>query len=190
VTIPRIAFLGPSSPSDSQTRTGLHALRDTLPKPSLPDFHAPAPLSVLSLTKRSQPASRTPSPQPPSPPSAKNGFDKLSGNVVVLGGYRGSILRDARDGKRLWVPLKVPLGLRKPDLSIGLSDAAEAKTAESIIASGMLMCMAGVLDLGKSLKSKFKGMGRQGKIHFINVRSVTPEHSLHQLTSWTGTARL
>jgi hypothetical protein len=89
--------------------------------------------------------------------------------VVVLGGYRGSILRDARDGKRLWVPLKVGLGLRKPVLSIGLSDEAEAKTTDTIVASEMLMVMAGVLDLGKSLKNKLKALERQGNIHFVNV---------------------
>lgn len=54
--------------------------------------------------------------------SSDSGFDKLSGNVLMMGGYRGSILRDTRTNKRVWVPLKVGIGIRKPDLSIGLTD--------------------------------------------------------------------
>lgn len=34
-------------------------------------------------------------------------------NIVVLGGYRGSILRSAEDNRMLWIPVKVGLGIRK-----------------------------------------------------------------------------
>lgn len=34
-------------------------------------------------------------------------------NIVVLGGYRGSVLRSAQDHRMLWIPVKVGLGIRK-----------------------------------------------------------------------------
>lgn len=34
-------------------------------------------------------------------------------NIVILGGYRGSILRSAEDNRMLWIPVKVGLGIRK-----------------------------------------------------------------------------
>lgn len=56
-------------------------------------------------------------------------FDKLQGlNVTMLGGYRGSILRDANTGRRLWVPLKVGFNVRKAELAIGLKEGDELKS--------------------------------------------------------------
>lgn len=34
-------------------------------------------------------------------------------NIVILGGYRGSVLRSAQDNRMLWIPVKVGLGIRK-----------------------------------------------------------------------------
>lgn len=70
--------------------------------------------------------SEDPSPTP-SPPNGEkephnDPLKRLTGNVVVMGGYRGSILRDAKTGKRLWIPLRVGFGLRKPQLALGLTD--------------------------------------------------------------------
>jgi hypothetical protein len=45
----------------------------------------------------------------------------LTGDVIVLGGYRGSVLRSAKPPHRqLWVPVKVGLNLRKVNLEVGL----------------------------------------------------------------------
>ena len=56
-------------------------------------------------------------------------FDKLEGlNVTMLGGYRGSILRDAASGRRLWVPLKVGFNVRKAELAIGLTEDDELRS--------------------------------------------------------------
>lgn len=42
------------------------------------------------------------------------GLDRTkSTNIIVLGGYRGSILRSADDRRMLWIPVKVGLGIRK-----------------------------------------------------------------------------
>lgn len=61
--------------------------------------------------------------------SKHDSFDKLEGlNVTMLGGYRGSILRDAHSGRRLWVPLKVGFNVRKAELAIGLTEEDELRS--------------------------------------------------------------
>ncbi|KAL4811101.1 hypothetical protein BDV18DRAFT_128594 [Aspergillus unguis] len=63
----------------------------------------------------------------------------LTGDVVVMGGYRGSILRSAKPPQRqLWVPMKVGLNLRKVDLEVGLNHEDEERMEESIIPDGVL----------------------------------------------------
>lgn len=47
-------------------------------------------------------------------------YDELEGDVIILGGYRGSILRDAKTKKRTWIPvLKAGLNISKTSLLIG-----------------------------------------------------------------------
>lgn len=62
--------------------------------------------------------------------SKHDSFKKLNNglNVLMLGGYRGSILRDAASGRRLWVPLKVGFNVRKAELAIDLDDEAEMRS--------------------------------------------------------------
>ena len=48
-------------------------------------------------------------------------LSQLEGDIVILGGYRGSILRSAQPPHRqLWAPVKVGLNIRKVDLEVGL----------------------------------------------------------------------
>lgn len=55
-------------------------------------------------------------------------YDELDGDVLVLGGYRGSILRDSRTHRRTWIPvLKAGLNIRKVNLMIGPSDEDELR---------------------------------------------------------------
>ena len=55
-------------------------------------------------------------------------YDELDGDVLVLGGYRGSILRDSRTHRRTWIPvLKAGLNIRKINLMIGPSDDDELR---------------------------------------------------------------
>ncbi|ODQ45689.1 hypothetical protein PICMEDRAFT_73203 [Pichia membranifaciens NRRL Y-2026] len=55
-------------------------------------------------------------------------YDDLDGDVIVLGGYRGSILRDSRTHRRTWIPvLKAGLNIRKINLMIGPSDDDELR---------------------------------------------------------------
>ncbi|MCO5565964.1 hypothetical protein L7F22_019639 [Adiantum nelumboides] len=84
-------------------------------------------------------------------PHAHRYFKKLEGNVVILGGYRGSILRDATTHQMIWVPLKVGVGLRRPTLELGLTEAAEDNSEELVIADEMLSGIGNMVDTGKRL---------------------------------------
>lgn len=55
-------------------------------------------------------------------------FDELDGDVLVIGGYRGSILRDSRTHRRTWIPvLKAGLNIRKINLVLGPKDEDELR---------------------------------------------------------------
>ncbi|OCL11650.1 hypothetical protein AOQ84DRAFT_352936 [Glonium stellatum] len=80
----------------------------------------------------------------------------LTGDVVVLGGYRGSILRSAEPPNRqLWVPIKVGLNLRKVDLEVGLNPEDEENMEERIIPDGMLTNI-GPVDISKRLLKRLR----------------------------------
>ena len=84
-------------------------------------------------------------------PHANRYFKSLTGNVVVLGGYRGSILRDAETQQMMWVPLKVGVGLRRPTLELGLTREAEERSEEHVVADEMLGGIGSLVDMGKRL---------------------------------------
>jgi len=72
-------------------------------------------------------------------PVLADALSRTTGDIVVLGGYRGSILRSAEPPHRqLWVPIKVGLNMRKVDLEVGLTKEDEEKMEEKIIPSGTL----------------------------------------------------
>lgn len=78
-------------------------------------------------------------PQQRAHPKLSHALSKLTGDVVILGGYRGSVLRSAKPPHRqLWVPIKVGLNLRKVDLEVGLSREDEENMEQTIIPSGIL----------------------------------------------------
>ncbi|KIV97376.1 hypothetical protein PV10_01134 [Exophiala mesophila] len=78
-------------------------------------------------------------PQQRAHPKLAHALSKLTGDVVILGGYRGSVLRSAKPPHRqLWVPIKVGLNLRKVDLEVGLSREDEENMEQTIIPSGIL----------------------------------------------------
>ncbi|KAL1855528.1 hypothetical protein Plec18170_004249 [Paecilomyces lecythidis] len=80
----------------------------------------------------------------------------LTGDVVVLGGYRGSVLRSAKPPHRqLWVPMKVGLNIRKVDLEVGLTPEDEEKMEEKIIPSGVLSHI-GPVDICRRLINKLR----------------------------------
>ena len=73
-------------------------------------------------------------------PTALNEIvDEMEGDVVFLGGYRGSVLRSAEPPHRqLWIPAKVGLNLRRVNLEVGLNQEDETNMEKHIIPSGML----------------------------------------------------
>ncbi|KAM3468867.1 hypothetical protein MY5147_007533 [Beauveria neobassiana] len=96
----------------------------------------------------------------PQPLPVKDDFDDmlqhLTGDVVILGGYRGSVLRSADPPHhQLWAPVKLGLNLRKADLQVGLTDADEESMPERIIPSGMLKNI-GPIDVSRKLFRKLQ----------------------------------
>ena len=89
-------------------------------------------------------------------PIMHRALSKMTGDVVVMGGYRGSILRSAEPPHRqLWVPVKVGLNIRKVDLEVGLKDEDEENMHTKIFASGMLTHI-GPVDISRRLLRHLK----------------------------------
>ncbi|KAK0711265.1 hypothetical protein B0H67DRAFT_492365 [Lasiosphaeris hirsuta] len=83
-------------------------------------------------------------------------LESLTGDVVVMGGYRGSILRSAQPPHRqLWVPVKVGLKIRKVNMEVGLEPEDEEDMENHIFASGMLQNI-GPVDISKKLFKKLR----------------------------------
>ena len=90
----------------------------------------------------------------PTHPKLAEALDEMTGDLVFLGGYRGSILRSATPPHRqLWVPVKVGLNIRKVDLEVGLDPEDEERMHERIISGGMLSHI-GPVDMGRRLIRK------------------------------------
>ncbi|KAK3494766.1 uncharacterized protein B0T23DRAFT_411735 [Neurospora hispaniola] len=83
-------------------------------------------------------------------------LETLTGDIVVMGGYRGSILRSAEPPYRqLWVPVKVGLNIRKVNMEVGLEPEDEENMERYIFASGMLQNI-GPIDISRKLFRKLR----------------------------------
>lgn len=83
-------------------------------------------------------------------------LERLTGDLVVMGGYRGSVLRSAKPPNRqLWVPIKVGLNIRKVDLEVGLQPEDEENMRDYIFASEMLSHI-GPVDMGRRLLKRLR----------------------------------
>ncbi|CDK28091.1 unnamed protein product [Kuraishia capsulata CBS 1993] len=81
-------------------------------------------------------------------------FDEIAGDVLILGGYRGSILRDNFTKRRVWVPVvKAGLNLKKINLLVGPSDEDELRAHETVYADGILSHV-GPIDISRRLMKK------------------------------------
>ncbi|KAF2124770.1 hypothetical protein P153DRAFT_390238 [Dothidotthia symphoricarpi CBS 119687] len=97
-------------------------------------------------------------------------LQELEGDLVVLGGYRGSILRSAEPPNRqLWVPIKVGLNLRKVDLEVPLDADADERMEETIYPDGMLTHI-GPVDISKRLLKRLRASEnvKNGKLRVHN----------------------
>ncbi|KAH8169554.1 phosphatidylcholine-sterol O-acyltransferase-like protein [Sarocladium implicatum] len=165
------------------------AFKDSLP--SLPKVNAPWRSSLnlssfsLSLTGDSTPRAKSPSPEQSGAFSSQPGIscdsldagdfigdeldavlETLTGDIVVLGGYRGSVLRSAEPPyQQLWAPVAVGLNIRKVNLEVGLSDEDEVAASKAVRASGMLKNV-GPVDISRKLIRKLKtcGNARSGEL--------------------------
>ena len=77
-------------------------------------------------------------------------LETLTGDIVIMGGYRGSVLRSTRTNRQVWVPVKVGLNIRKVNLEVGLDPEDEERMEETIYPSGMLKNI-GPVDISKKL---------------------------------------
>ncbi|KAI1374693.1 hypothetical protein F4677DRAFT_164612 [Hypoxylon crocopeplum] len=82
-------------------------------------------------------------------------LEALTGDIVVMGGYRGSVLRSTRTNRQVWVPVKVGLNIRKVNLEVGLDPEDEERMEETIYASGMLKNI-GPVDISKRLFKRLR----------------------------------
>lgn len=83
-------------------------------------------------------------------------YDELEGDILVLGGYRGSILRDAVTKRRVWIPvIKAGFNLRKINLYVGAKDEDELDAYRTVYADGMLTHI-GPIDISKRLIKRLK----------------------------------
>ncbi|KAI0468287.1 hypothetical protein F4859DRAFT_491079 [Xylaria cf. heliscus] len=82
-------------------------------------------------------------------------LESLTGDVVVMGGYRGSILRSTRTRRQVWVPVKLGLNIRKVNLEVGLDPEDEERMEETIYSSGMLQNI-GPVDISRRLIRKLR----------------------------------
>ncbi|KAL9102267.1 MAG: hypothetical protein Q9163_002559 [Psora crenata] len=93
-------------------------------------------------------------------------LEQLTGDIVIMGGYRGSILRSAKPPHRqLWVPVKVGLNIRRVNLAVGLKPEDEENMGNNIYASGMLTHI-GPVDMGRRLLKRLQNCknAREGKL--------------------------
>lgn len=77
-------------------------------------------------------------------------WNELEGDILIMGGYRGSILRDTATNRRVWIPIKAGLNFRKVDLLIGPTDEDEREAQKKIRPDKMLSHI-GPVDISKRL---------------------------------------
>ncbi|KAI9672284.1 MAG: hypothetical protein M1831_002099 [Alyxoria varia] len=109
-------------------------------------IHGPSEATPQGMTKTSAAAH----------PQFSKALNNLRGDVVVLGGYRGSVLRSADPPHRqCWVPIKVGLNIRKVNLEVGFDPADDERAAEAIIPDGMLTHI-GPVDITRRLFKRLR----------------------------------
>ncbi|KAJ5902263.1 hypothetical protein N7495_002791 [Penicillium taxi] len=159
----------------SQVNSRFKAIKDSFQDSSsrllsMPTLHLgndwgslPSLFDTNSNSNTNNGPARTASP-PPAPkanpesghPILDEAMSEMIGDVVILGGYRGSILRSAKPPHRqLWVPIKVGLNLRKVDLEVGLTREDEERMEETIIPSGVLSHV-GPVDICRRLMKRLR----------------------------------
>ncbi|KAH9844536.1 hypothetical protein Tdes44962_MAKER07294, partial [Teratosphaeria destructans] len=116
--------------------------------------------------------------RPAQHPHFNRAVEQLEGDIVILGGYRGSILRSAEPPHRqVWVPIKVGLNIRKVDLELGLEEDADERATEKIIPGGMLTHI-GPVDISRRLFKRLRGC-ENAKLGKLRVHDYGYDWRLH-----------
>lgn len=122
------------------------------------------PQIVEDLMLRKQP----PQPSAPGSLTSETAFDHIDGPVVILGGYRGLVLRDSVTHRRVWLPVKVGFNLRQVNLVLGPDDMDEVRATDTIYPVRM-MGHVGPVDVCKRLIRRLKegcaAAGGGGKVY-------------------------
>ncbi|TDZ27226.1 Uncharacterized protein C8035_v011943 [Colletotrichum spinosum] len=147
----------------------MKAIKDSLPE--RPTFKMPSLPKLPSSLKLNEDAAKAPELSPAkadidSSATLDRVLNGLTGDIVILGGYRGSILRSAEPPHhQLWAPVKIGLNMRKADLEVGLDPEDEETMEERIIPSGMLQNI-GPIDISRKLFRKIAACDnvRRGKL--------------------------
>ncbi|KAL1898825.1 hypothetical protein Sste5346_003235 [Sporothrix stenoceras] len=130
-----------------QVNSRVKAIMDSFDRPT---FKMPQLPSFFPDAKHTTSAPR----EPASPLDAA--LENLTGDIVVMGGYRGSVLRSAEPPHRqLWVPVKVGLNIRKVNMEVGLDPEDEENMPQHIFPSGMLKHI-GPVDISRRLFRKLR----------------------------------
>lgn len=144
-----------------QVNSRFKAIVDSFEPPSFKLPSMPSTLNLRSPLKKTEFSIEELSYEPNKSVSArtmkgpKDPFDSalesLTGDLVIMGGYRGSVLRSAEPPHRqLWVPIKVGLNVRKVNLEVGLDPEDDERMEETIVPSGMLKNI-GPVDISRRL---------------------------------------
>ncbi|KAK4225510.1 hypothetical protein QBC38DRAFT_257563 [Podospora fimiseda] len=161
-TLSRVSSLGDDGRFANvreQVNVRMKAIMDSFDGPS---FKMPSILNTApkkSVTEPIMGATRSGSihygGQPPKDP-LDSVLESLTGDIVIMGGYRGSILRSSKAPyRRQWVPVKVQLGVRKVNLEVGLDPEDEENMEKHIFADGMLQNI-GPVDISRRLFKKLR----------------------------------
>jgi pimeloyl-ACP methyl ester carboxylesterase len=97
-------------------------------------------------------------------------LEHLTGDIVILGGYRGSVLCSTEDPeRRLWIPFKAGLNLQKVDLEVGLNVEDEETMPERVLAPKMLTHI-GPVDISRRLFKRLRACDNaiNGKLRVHN----------------------
>lgn len=135
-----------------------------------PSPSATFPRNSSSVSLRAMRPFKDGSSEADSYPNFTKALEELEGDLVILGGYRGSILRSAEPPNRqLWVPIKVGLNLRKVDLEVPFDEGADERMAQTIIPDGMLTHI-GPVDISKRLLKRLRASenAKNGKLRVHN----------------------
>lgn len=177
-TLSRVSSLGDDERFGNvreQVNSRLKAVLDSFDRPSFKMPQLPNLISSASFIRGPSSVDGAFAQSQASPPAgaSRDGLSMLDavletlvGDIVVLGGYRGSVLRStAAPHPQVWIPMKVGLNMRKVNLEVGLNPEDEEGMEDVIFPSAMLQNI-GPVDISRRLLRRMRDSpnARAGKL--------------------------